>query len=359
MKTRKIFSIGLAATIIALAINCTNEDEAITIGMTDVSSRLTGFSSEVTGAGAPLSVTGSQMDQVQRVFIGNLVVPKKAFTNVSGSGFTFNVPSTIGVGDQQVLFVWPGSERGFSSIEVVPLQVITSIHPVSGAPGDVITIHGDNLLIVETVQIGGVAAVITEQTDELLKFTIPDGASTGAVTLSGVAGTVESSQDVIACESDPTNIDCAPALNLNSSFELGAGDDFNNWGQWNGGNFMTETTNPANVFRGTRALEVVRDGTLSSGQWRLQLASDEVPTEIGASYTVYIWVKATQPGGAIRVSTNPSALYTGDQEVPTTWTRLEFSFTANIASTRVVLDMNGNETVPTVFYVDDVKLLKN
>ena len=147
---------GLAVRIVVLAINCTNEDEAITIGMTDVSSRITGFSSEVTGAGAPLTVTGSQMDQVQRVFIGNLVVPKKAFNDVSGSGFTFNVPSTIGVGDQEVLFVWPGPERGFTSIEVVPLQVINSIHPVSGAPGDVITIHGDNLLIVETVEVGGV-----------------------------------------------------------------------------------------------------------------------------------------------------------------------------------------------------------
>jgi endo-1,4-beta-xylanase len=59
------------------------------------------------------------------------------------------------------------------------------------------------------------------------------------------------------------------------------------------------------------------------------------------------------------VSTNPNAVYTANQNVPTSWTRLGFTFTANEANTRVVLDMNGNNTVATTFFIDDVKLVKN
>jgi hypothetical protein len=53
-------------------------------------------------------------------------------------------------------------------------------------------------------------------------------------------------------------------------------------------------------------------------------------------------------------------MYTGDQAVTTSWQRLAFTFpSANEASSRVVLDLNGNNTAVTTFFIDDVKLIKN
>jgi hypothetical protein len=82
-----------------------------------------------------------------------------------------------------------------------------------------------------------------------------------------------------------------------------------------------------------------------------------VDTDIGSSYTVYAWVRSTVAGGSMRFSTQPSALYGGDTPIPTTWTRISWTFTANEDDTRVMLDMNG--AAVTTFYIDDVKLLKN
>ena len=144
---------------------------------------------------------------------------------------------------------------------------------------------------------------------------------------------------------------------MNSGFEAGAGDNFDNWSKFNGGGFLLATTTASEVFRGSRALKVVRDGSLAPDQWRIQFASDLVDTDIGASYTVYAWVKAASAGGRFRFSTQPSALYGGDTDIPTTWTRISWTFTANVDDTRVILDLNG--AAVTTFYIDDVKLLKN
>ena len=123
---------------------------------------------------------------------------------------------------------------------------------------------------------------------------------------------------------------------------------------------MFATTVPGEYYSGTRALKVVRDGSLNDGQWRIQLSNDPSTWEVGASYTVYLMARASAPGGSLRVSTNPNAMYTGDQEVTTTWTRLSFTFpSANEASSRVVLDLNGNNTAATTFFIDDVKLIKD
>jgi hypothetical protein len=123
---------------------------------------------------------------------------------------------------------------------------------------------------------------------------------------------------------------------------------------------MVATTVPGEFYSGKRALKVVRDGTLASGQWRIQLASDPATWEVGASYTVYVRARASVAGGSIRVSTNPNAMYTADQNITTAWQLLAFTFpSANEASSRVVLDLNGNNTVATTFFIDDVKLVKN
>jgi hypothetical protein len=351
----------LSVIAAALAISCDNDD-AITYSVQDVSSRITGFSTEVTGPGATLTITGSDMDKVVRVFFDNVVVTANAFQQVSSSGITLQVPLTVSLGENDVLIVYQGNGRAFRKINVIPMPAISSFTPASVVEGEPVTVLGTNLAAsyVTGVTIGGVAANIVTQTNNALIFAAPAGFNTNKVALIGAAGNVNSADDLKNCDDSPNSVDCKAALNLNPGFEEGEGADFAHWGKWNGGTYMVATTVPGEYYRGTRALKVIRDGSLASGQWRIQLANDPATWEVGASYTVHVWAKASAPGGSMRVSTNPNAMYTGDQEVPTTWTRLSFTFpSANEASSRVVLDLNGNNTAVTTFYIDDVKLIKN
>jgi hypothetical protein len=359
MKTNKVISALIAPMLLmALTMNCSEEDGVIT-SLEDVSSRITGFTSEITGAGASLTANGTELDKVVRICMGGYCVPQRLFTAATATALTFNVPTGVQLGETEVLFIWPGSERGTTSIAVVALPAITSFTPAAAAAGETVTVLGTNFDIVNGANIGGVAATITSQSATVLKLTVPTGIANNKITLVSSAGNVSSAANLIACTANPTSSDCASGLNLNTGFELGAGNDFDSWEKWNGGTLMTATSEVGEVYRGARAVKITRDGTLGSGQWRIQLAAAAAATDIGASYTVFIWARASVAGGAMRVSTNPNALYTGDQNVPTTWTRLAFTFTANEASTRAVLDMNGNNTVATTFFIDDVKLIKN
>jgi hypothetical protein len=364
MKTRKIFTLLLVPVmIVALTINCSDE-EAITTGIKDVSSRVTGYTSERTGAGAPLTVTGSGLDRVQRVVFGTTVIPKKSFTEVSESSMTFPVPASATLGETPVFLVFPGNERAFApAIEVIPRPVISTVKPLSAETGETITVLGSDLSHVKGVTIGGVAAAITSQSNTVLKFTMPAGAATSIVTLTGDAGTVNSAaatQTVVACSQNAGNSLCKQTLIVNGSLEEGAGENFNNWSKFNGAARLLPTVSESETFRGGRALRAVVDPVANGGpdQWRLQFASDLVnDLEVGASYTLSARIKSAATGTTMRFSTQPSALYQGNTTVGTDWTLISWTFTANVTSARMVLDLNG--PVNTVYFVDDIRLVKN
>lgn len=359
---RKVTTMMLSAVIAGFFIMGCDNDDAITYSVTDVSSRITGFNKDVTGPGASLTINGSEMDKVVRIFIGNEVITQNSFTEVTPNSITFNVPLTVSLGESEVLVVYGGNERAFTSITVVALPAISTFTPAFVSAGETVTISGTNLgaSFVSGVSVGGVAATIVSQSATTLVFTVPAGFTTNKITLVSPAGDVTSAADLRSCADNPDNIDCKAALNPNPGFEEGDGDNFTGWGKWNGGSFLVATTVPGEYYRGTRALKVIRDGSLADGQWRIQLVNDPATWEVGASYTVHMWARASAEGGSLRVSTNPNAMYTGDQAVPTTWTRLSFTFpAANEATSRVVLDLNGNNSAVTTFYIDDVKLVKD
>lgn len=363
MKSMNIKSILLATVILlAFTLGC-NDDDAITYSATDANSRISGLSATQIGGGQPVTVTGTGLDKLVRIMVGNSAVPARLFTEVSSTSLTFLIPTSVPLGVNDILYVFEGSGRASGEIEIVPLQIANNFTPYAAGTGQIVTITGLLLDLVDEVKLGGVAATITSQTSTALQFTVPAGITTGPITLVSPFGTTNTSAlpipNLMACAGTTGEVDCTDGINLNFNFEAGTGDNFDNWSKYNGGTLMTATTTPGEVFAGTRAMKVTRNGSLGSGQWRIQLASDLTPMQVGAAYTVYVWAKASVAGGAIRVSTSPTALYTGDQLVPTTWTRLAFTFTANETPARIVLDMNGNNTVATNFFIDEVKLIKN
>lgn len=140
----------------------------------------------------------------------------------------------------------------------------------------------------------------------------------------------------------------------NPGFESGAGDVFTNWTKANGATYLTATTAADEVHGGTRALKSAGPG-FAGEQYRVQMLSDLIPTTIGTSYTFKIWVKAATAGGTIRFSTQPSALYGPNTNVPANvWTQLSWTFTANVAQTRIALDLGESNVV---YYLDDMEML--
>jgi hypothetical protein len=361
MKRNKIISAILApALIFAFSAGCDKtEEESVTYELNDVSANITGFGSDLTGPGAPLTVNGVALNEVVRICVSNFCVPKKLFTAASESSITFSVPQNTPLGTQQVMLVYPGADRAFKSISVVALPSIIAVVPTRPAVGEIVTAVGQNFSIVTAVSVGGVSAAIISKTATAVSFALPAAAS-GKVSLISPANTVVSAVDVVPCAS-PTSGECAPGLNANAGFELGTGDNFDSWNKFNGGTKIVATTaiGANEVFRGARAMRVIRDGTITPGtdQWRIQLASNPVDVENGASYTVSAWVRAATTGGAFRFSNQDAAQYGPDTPITTTWSKITWTFTANAAQKRIVLDMNG--TPVTTFFIDDVKLTKN
>src|SRR6478752_7601808 len=98
MKTRKLLSILFAPAVVVLLTMQCSKDDGITYSVKDVSSRITGYSNPKTGAGAQLTINGTQLENVQRIFFNNERVLAKDFVSNTGSALTFNVPNTVPIG---------------------------------------------------------------------------------------------------------------------------------------------------------------------------------------------------------------------------------------------------------------------
>ncbi|MFY7909721.1 MAG: endo-1,4-beta-xylanase, partial [Emticicia sp.] len=140
------------------------------------------------------------------------------------------------------------------------------------------------------------------------------------------------------------------SLLANGSFENGTGDDFTNWGKWNGATKITATTVSTEVQEAARAVKVVNP--TAGNPWETQLVSDPMTLTVGQNYTASVFVKSVTGGETIRFSTNATAgaLYGPNFTTTTGWTQMTWSFTANDASTRLVLDMG---TSAGTFFIDN------
>ncbi|HOY14193.1 MAG TPA: endo-1,4-beta-xylanase [Saprospiraceae bacterium] len=138
----------------------------------------------------------------------------------------------------------------------------------------------------------------------------------------------------------------------NPGFEAGTGNSFEGWNAFNqiSGTF-SQGTGTGEYRSGTRALKGVV--TMAGEAWHLQLASNPIETQVGEEYTYSVWVKGANAGTSIRFSTQPNALYSANYAVSTDWTELSWTFTANEAMTRVVLDIG---TQVNTYFLDDMTL---
>lgn len=141
------------------------------------------------------------------------------------------------------------------------------------------------------------------------------------------------------------------SLILNGGFEDGSGNEFTNWGKYNGGDFIVEET--SDVLSGARAVKV--SNSAAGDPWSVQFVSDAIETEVDAEYVVTLWAKGDP--AVIRYSTKPDATakYAPDYTITTDWAKYSWTFIANEASTNISLDMGASAGT---FIIDDIKVEK-
>lgn len=141
-------------------------------------------------------------------------------------------------------------------------------------------------------------------------------------------------------------------LVANGYFGDGDGDDFTNWGKFNGSDRFSEERGDPLV--GSRAVRVINPA--DGNPWDAQFVTDAFPTVDGEMYTASMWIKGSAV--SVRFSTNPGVggdQYAGDYTPTADWTQYSWTFTANSATTLLALDMG--QTMGE-FIIDAVEVVK-
>lgn len=339
-KTLKFISKFLTIIAIVFAVSCESDDSAPLVTIDSVTS-------DNFYPGEDVIFKGSNFDTVLFVFMGNNQIPFQ----LEGSDTIIITLPESGVGDAVITLVMADGYIVEKNIEVIPrpFPIIETVSPSAAAEGEQVTLTGTSLNNLQSVTIGEVEASVVSSTATELIITVPAGLAPGVAAEISVVTTGGEANP-------PLSFYVGQNLLLNGGLELGSGDDFTNWGKWNGGDGMTATTEAGDAYVG-RSLRAVGAG---GDAWRTQFVSDEVPTQVGAEYKLFMLIKGDQGtpgvGGNVRFSTNPNALYSGNYDITADWQQIEWTFTANSEMTRAVLDLGV--IADAVYFVDNITLIQ-
>jgi len=361
------------ALVIALAFaGCTKDDLEKLSGSigdataVDVSSRITGFDSDITGAGATLTALGSNLSGVKRVIMGGSSSPS---VEASESSVVFVVPIDVSLGAQDVFFIFEGNERAKATIEVVSLPVISFISPLAAFSGEEIIILGNNLDIAESVAIGDLPATITEKDKNLLAFTVPAGAVSGSTfTVKSPAGSVSSADLFIACDDEPANVLCLAPVNANGSFEEGdvgrAGDitvpawGFSGAGSLANFDVISYKDGPTRGGRQALKVEVLAVG---ANPWNIEVREETFPVAANARYLYTIKVNGPEGSQVDFTVGLPSFSELGRVQATLSgsWEEISFEFTTGPADNmiRTPIHFSRDVNIGRVIYLDDLRIV--
>jgi hypothetical protein len=144
--------------------------------------------------GAQVQITGKNLATANAVYFDGSYA---AIKSASSTRIVTSVPEYAGSG---VLYVFTAGGEVTSAasftVDPAPAPAITSISPLSGAPGSTLTINGSGLEFASAVEFGGGVYVDVMRTDTPSKITlrVPSGASAGPLTVSTDGGSATSTQ---------------------------------------------------------------------------------------------------------------------------------------------------------------------
>jgi hypothetical protein len=148
---------------------------------------ITSFTPTTASPGSTVTITGTNFASVTSVgFVGS--AGEATFTISSPTQITATVPADATTGQLSVR----GTDLAVSSTSLLIGPSISSIWPVSGPAGTVVTITGFNLNNLSGVTFNGVPAQFQQVSSAQVTATVPTGSTTGTVTVLTAAGNANS-----------------------------------------------------------------------------------------------------------------------------------------------------------------------
>ncbi|TXK51323.1 choice-of-anchor D domain-containing protein [Pontibacter qinzhouensis] len=138
--------------------------------------------------GDVITIIGSNFTNVNSINFNGTTA--SVFTIVSDTEIQVTVPSGATTGP--ILLTVTGGNSTASSTFTVLTPTITVVDPNEGYIGDIVTITGTNFVDVQGVQFNGVEAVYILDSETQIQAQVPEGATTGPVTVQTVGGTADS-----------------------------------------------------------------------------------------------------------------------------------------------------------------------
>ncbi|MGV8094396.1 MAG: endo-1,4-beta-xylanase [Mangrovibacterium sp.] len=134
---------------------------------------------------------------------------------------------------------------------------------------------------------------------------------------------------------------------VNGTFD----NNIDGWARWNGAEGCNTHVTGADAYQGGGAMRVVTDAAHSGNQWDTQIHSNFTANlTAGGTYTVTFMIRS-EAAGSIRCSTTGSAHYQGDQPTTTSWSQIQWQFTADGGENGINLDL-GQKT--GIYYIDNM-----
>ncbi|MCG8608250.1 DNRLRE domain-containing protein, partial [bacterium] len=156
---------------------------------------LSGFSPSSGPVGTEVTLSGSNLSHVSEVAFGSTVATD--FTIDSDTELRVTVPA--GAEDSKISvssLAGSAEASGQFNVTLPPAAQISSFSPLSGPVGTEVTVSGQNMVGITSVEFGAVAASTFEvDSATQLRATVPSGATTDRIRVTNGGGTGESATD--------------------------------------------------------------------------------------------------------------------------------------------------------------------
>ncbi|MFD2246780.1 IPT/TIG domain-containing protein [Pontibacter ruber] len=161
---------------------------------------ITSFSPNQGYAGELITIRGTNFNEIKNVKFNGVVA---SYTRINSGEIRASVPSgaTKGFITVETPAGVATSSEEFTVLYLVP--TIISFDPTEGYVGELVTITGANLTEVQGVWFNGVLANFAEVSETELVAEVPEGATTGTVTVETTAGTATSSVEFTVLRREP------------------------------------------------------------------------------------------------------------------------------------------------------------
>jgi hypothetical protein len=179
---RVYFALAMVA-LFSVAISSCSDDE-------DPKPTITSISPEQAEVGGAVTITGTNLAETFEVKFNGITA---VITSKSATSVVATVPAATTTG--KITLKTPAGEAtspGDFTL-VIPPAAIASFSPATGEVGTAVTITGTNLADVTAVDFNGTAATITSKTATSIVTSVPEGATSGKISVTAPTGKVTSS----------------------------------------------------------------------------------------------------------------------------------------------------------------------